>query len=178
MPLPPLPDNNTDVAWLGYTSYGVQHELVFRQPSATPQADIVANAAALAQALKWGLLPTDSFNYLKHRDSGSNVSFPLSWTAVAGTYTGAYDLQGKALFIALSGRSLGGYRCRITFFTVTLADVLGYRQQVSAGAPASTFYNAVQAMEPAAVAIDGEPVIWNSYANMGFNAYWQRKSRG
>lgn len=178
MPLPPLPANNTDVAWLKYTSMGQEHELMFRQPSITPQADIIANAVALATALKVMMHNTDSFTGLRHRDSGSTVSFPLAWTSIAGTASaGGFNADDKAKFIALSGRSLAGYRCKMTFFTPYIADAWGYRQARVSGNHVDTFLDAVDAAEPPFVAVDGSEVIWNQYGNLGFNAYWQRQLR-
>lgn len=172
MPLPPLPFNNTDIAWLKYTSMGVEHELMFRQPPATPQIDIIANATALATALKPFMKTTDSFIGLRHQDSGSTLSFPLAFTAIAGTGTFTPDNNDKPRFESITGRSLGGYRSRITFFTAQPADALGYRL-----AGVSPLQSAVQAMEPPAVAVDGLEVVWNNYLNIGYNAYWQRQSR-
>lgn len=172
MPLPPLPFNNTDIAWLKYTSCGIQHELMFRQPAATPQGDIIANAVALANAVKSLLPSADAFIGLRHQDSGSNLSFPLAWTSIAGTGAAFSENDDKAKFLALAGRSLSGYRCRITLFTPHLSD--SYQYRYNAGTALNT---AVQAMEPPAVAIDGNEVIWHAYSNIGYNAYWQRRLR-
>lgn len=173
MPLPPLPFNNTDIAWLKYTSCGITHELMFRQPAATPQEDIIANAVGIANALKSLMPSSDSFIGLRHQDKNSNLSFPLAWTAIVGTGTAFTENDDKAKFIALAGRSLGGYRCRMTFFTPHVSDTYQYRYL--AGTALNT---AAAAMEPDAVAVDGEPVIWHAYTNIGYNAYWQRQLRG
>lgn len=177
MPLPPLPFNNTDIAWLKYTSYGVQHEIMFRQPSATPQADIIANAVDLANALKAYIPSADAFIGLRHQDSGSNLSFPLAWTAISGTGATPTEFDDKAKFVSVVGRSLGGYRCRMTLFTPYPSDNGGYRVPAGNGGVYQAMLDAVQAMEPAAVAIDGQEVIWNQYTNVGYNAYWQRELR-
>lgn len=172
MPLPPLPANNTDRAWLAYTSQGEGHEIVFRFPSGTTQANIVTACAAFANSIKSAMLTTDTFTGLRHQDSGSTLSFPLAWTVITGTGSGTPDADNKAKFIALSGRSLGGYRCRLTFFTAIINDTVGYRI-----AGSSAIGVAVAAMTTAPVAVDGNAVIWNTYTNVGYNAYWQRQLR-
>lgn len=172
MPLPPLPANNTDRAWLKYTSQGQAHEIVFRFPSATTQANIIAACTAFANSIKVELLTTDSFTALRHQDSGSNLSFPLAWTAIAGTKSATPDNDNKAKFLALSGRSLAGYRCRLTMFLPGINDTVGFRILTT-----TALQTAVAAMTTAPVAIDGAAVVWNGYTNVGYNAYWQRQLR-
>lgn len=172
MPLPPLPANNTDRAWLKYTAQGVSHEIVFRFPSTTTQANIITACTSFANSFKSMMLPTDTFTGLRHQDSGSLLTFPLAWTSIAGTGSGTPDGDQKAKFIALSGRSLGGYRCKLTMFAPLWTDVSGFRVATS-----TQLQIAVAAMTPAPVAIDGGAVIWNTYTNIGYNAYWQRQLR-
>lgn len=177
MPLPPLPDNNTDRAWLKYTADGIEHEIVVRFPSATAQATIVTAMTTLANGLKGFIRTTDSFTALRHQDSGSTLSFPLDWTAIAGTNPAVPDADNKPAYLSIVGRSLGGYRCRMTMFCPTGADTLLYRINRVSGNGADTFLDAVEAMTPAPVAKDGQNVVWNQYANRGYNAYWQRQQR-
>ena len=172
MPLPPLPANNTDRAWLKYTAQGIEHEIVFRFPSTTPQADIITACTAFANSIKGNVLTSDAFTGLRHQDSGSSVSFPLAWTSIAGTLSGTPDGDNRAKFESITGRSLAGYRARLTFFLPNMGDTVGYR--ITAGHVLNT---AVAAMTTPPVAIDGAAVVWNTYANVGYNAYWQRQLR-
>lgn len=178
MPLPPLPENNTDRAWLKYTSLGVEHEMVFRFPASTPQADIATACGVVANALKAYISTTDSFSGIRHQDAGSIVSFPISFTPVAGTGTGLDDGDDKPRYMSITGRSLQGYRVKLTQFTGQVTDATGYRQARLAGNYADVFLDAIEAMAVQPRAIDGNLVVWNQYANMGYNAYWQRKQRG
>lgn len=172
MPLAPLPANNTDRAWLRYTANGQQHEIVFRFPSATTQANIVTAVTAFANSIKSSLLTTDSFTALRHQDSGSNLTFPLAWSNIAGTNAGAVDADNTPKFVSMTGRSLNGYRCRLTMFLPSVTDAQKYRMTGS-----TALQTAVAAMTTAPVAIDGAAVVWNSYTNVGYNAYWQRQQR-
>lgn len=173
MPLPPLAENNTVRGWLKYSNMGVEHELQFRLPAGSSSADVGLTGQDLATGLKSLLPDTDSFKGLRWAIAGSNLSFPLPFAAIAGTGGAASgELDDKAKFIALAGRSLNGYRCRITLFTAATPDTQGYR------GPTGTLYNVVTALSMPLVAIDGAPVVWNAYSNVGYNAYWQRQLRG
>jgi hypothetical protein len=172
MPLPPLPENNTIRAWLKYTSQGEQHELCFRVPLTATTTDAHTVAVALANGLKSLMNTTDSFQALRISNVGSNLSFPVAWTAIAGTGSAPGDASDKAEFISVVGRSAGGYRCRLTFFTAYYVQNNGYRINV-----ATPLYNTAISTTPALASIEGVPVIWNAYTNRGFNAYWQRELR-
>lgn len=152
---------------------GTEHEMVMRFPSATPQADQVANAVDIANSLKTAMLTSDSFLGVRHADSGSNLSFPLAFTPIAGTGSWTPETDDEAKFWSITGRSLGGYRCRLTFFTGASGDSAGYRIIGS-----NNLLTAVGTAEPPLVAIDGQEVVWNNYMNIGYNSYWQRQLRG
>lgn len=177
MPLPPLADNLTVRVWLKYTSMGQEHDLCFRQPALTSDVDVSANAVDLANALKTIMLSTDAFTGLRASAAGSTVSFPLAWTSIAGTLGTSVEADDAAKFVAISGRSSVGYRCRLTFFTPVPGDTIGYRQNRASANYADVLLDAVEAAEPALVALNGGVVIWNQYANFGYNAYWQRQLR-
>lgn len=177
MPLTPLPANNTDRAWLKYTSKTVEHELCFRLPSTATQAQFITTATAIANGLKAWMNTSDSFTGLRHQDSGSTVSFPLAWTSIAGTNAEAIEADEGADFLALSGRSLAGYRCRVTFFTGIINPANGYREPPSTAGSTKALYDTITGLSPALVAIDGALVVWNAYINIGRNAYWTRQLR-
>lgn len=172
MLLPDLLPNNTRRFWLKYTAFGVKHDICFRMPTGTTVADGVQNAQDLATALAPLMATTDSFQSLRYSEAGSNLSFPIAFLPVTGTlsYTGKKD--DKAEYLAVAGRSLGGYRCRLTFFCGGYNEDNGFRV-----AAQTALLIAANAAEPAFAAIDGLEVIWNGYTNRGYNAYWQRKLR-
>lgn len=177
MPLPPLPPNNTITAWLGYTSVGFRHEMQFRCPSGTSTSSIIGVANALAGNLKSRMRTTDSFLDLKYRAAGSIVSLPLAFTAQSGTSGASVENDDSTKFFAVSGRSNGGYRVKMTFFCPTPSDAIGYRQGRTAGNEADSFLTTVEAFTASICAVDGLPVVWHQYANFGYNAYWQRQMR-
>lgn len=177
MPLTPLPPENTARFWLKYTSGGVEHELMFRLGSGTTSATGQAAANTLATNLKTWLPAADSFLSLRWAANGSPLSFPLAFTPQVGTGTALAEETDKARFCSVVGRSAGGYRCRMTFFTPNIADTVAYRTATGVTTPGSTLYNIVTSASPPFVSVEGSGVIWNGYSNNGFNAYWQRRSR-
>lgn len=177
MPLPPLPDNNTGRAYLEYTWGAITHEICFRHADTASQADYIATATALANALKPYIGTSDRFTALRFSNDGSNLSFPLAWTAIAGTGSDPTNDHQRAAFVALSGRSSGGYRCRITFFTNYWGVSNDYRAPTTGTNAGAALYSAVTSATPVLVAKDGAGVIWNAYVNQGENAYWQRQFR-
>jgi hypothetical protein len=177
MPLPPLPENNTDRAWLKYTSGGVTHEMEFRMPSTTTQAQFVTTATAIANGLKNYMPTADSFTGLRHSDSGSILSFPLVFTAIAGTNATSWELEDKAHFVALSGRSLDGYRSKITFFSVYADDNKQFRSPAPGLLAAAALYSTITGLSPSLCSVSGQDMVWNGYINQGYNSYWQRQLR-
>lgn len=177
MPLPPLADNLTVRAWLKYSWGGVEHELCYRLESTATTGDIATAANALTTALKPYLGASDSFKALRYSPALSNLSFPIPTTAVAGTGSDPTNDQQRASFVALAGRSSGGYRCRVTFFSNYWGTANDFRGGTTGGNAGAALYGAITGLAPDIVAKDGNPVIWNAYVNQGFNAYWQRQFR-
>lgn len=177
MPLTPLPANNTARAWLKYT-WGLQeHELCFRLGSTATTGDFQLVAASFANALKNYLGTTDSFTALRYSAAGSIVSNPLSWTPVAGTNSAPTNDQQRASFVAVSGRSAAGYRCRVTFFSNYWGTANDFRGPTTGSNAGAALYSVATTASPALVAVDGAAVVWNAYVNQGFNSYWQRQFR-
>lgn len=177
MPLAPLPANNTARAWLKYTSMGTEHEMCFRLPAASTTTDYITIAASLANGLKGFMWSSDAFTSLRYSAAGSIVSFPLAFTAITGTNGTSPVVDDEAKFVAMSGRSSAGYRCRITFFTPYPADTLGFRVAAPASFAPAALYATVTGLSIPLHAVDQVAVIWNAYINIGYNSYWQRQLR-
>jgi hypothetical protein len=81
------------------------------------------------------------------------------------------------LFVSFIGRSTGGRRSRIFVFNTALGPDNDYRSASGQNATITAAISALQALAPSLVAVDDFPVIWKTYANQGYNAYYQRKRR-
>lgn len=173
----PLPDNNTPVVFIDYTAAGVSHTAEIRMALGKGTSDAVAVYNALKGPMAAFLHTSDKVKGGRFRDVGSNVSFPLTVSAVAGTVSTALDPDNRPNFISYTGRSTDGRRVRFTLFSpyLNLSDN-GYRTQSLSGADL-TLYNAVTGNTVDARTISGGVPVWNPYRNNGSNAYFQRKIR-
>lgn len=177
MPLTPLPQNNTARAWLKYTWGGVEHELCFRLGSSAAPGDFQLVAASFANALKNYIGSSDAFTALRYSAAASIVSNPLAWTPIAGGGNDPTNDDQRASFVALSGRSPAGYRCRVTFFSNYWGVANDFRAPTTGTNAGAALYAVATTVTPPLVAVDGVPVVWNAYVNQGKNSYWQRQFR-
>ncbi len=172
----PLPPETTGRLFIEYTSLGQEHVAVVRLGTTGTSLEAAAVYGALAPLIAPFLPVEDAITGARYAAPGSNLSFPLGVTPEPGTNTQTFDPDNKPEFISFTGRSLGGRRTRFTIFTPAYnPDVDGYRVLDLTGG-LGALRNELATNE-SITAIDGEPVIWNSYANAGYNAYFQRKQR-
>lgn len=176
MALGPLPANNTSRVFIDYTAGGQKHTAEIRLPSGSSQATAETAAAHMAPLMAPFLWNTDSVYGARFQLAGSNVSFPISFTPVAGLQTPT-DPDRKPNFISFTGRSLDGRRVRFTLFTPAEdIDAVGYRD-TTPSSYALAILNGLKHANVNARSISGANPYWNSYVNSGVNAYYQRKMR-
>lgn len=99
-------------------------------------------------------------------------------TALAG------DISYTPIFISFVGRSTSGARCSLYLYGLHVSPTAGTNEPNDyriTSAEAAWVASAVAALNGAttapAFAIDGNAATWYPYANVGFNAYYQRKAR-
>jgi len=108
---------------------------------------------------------------------GSVIGNPVAMPDFVGeTFgSGAPTNVQQALYLDFVARSTGGRRYRAAFFSPEGTDP-SWRftgAEVMEIGNALTILNAMNDL----CAIDGLPLNWKSYANNGYNAYWQRANR-
>lgn len=173
----PLNPNNTQRFWLRYTSKLVEHELEFRLNETKTAADGATAATALANALKTFLPTADSFLSLRRSAPGSNLSFPVAFTPIAGTNSTAAADDNIPSFLSIVGRSALGRRVRMTVFSPYDYNDPNYRINRSESGGIDAWLDVVEDPSYGFVAVDDVNVIWNQYGNVGYNAYWIRERR-
>lgn len=181
----PLPPNSTMRIWLDYTSGGIQHSLQTRFLGDDPSTvGITQRLTALGDALQGVMSDEDTIVGWRYSLALSNFSFPFEGpVGGAGLLAGGVvNPESQACFVASSGRSTGGRRVRMTVFTVAATGFTAYR--LTRSGLAANFQELFDVLTDAIgtpgedqVAVDGNPVLWNQYLNIGQNAYWQRESR-
>lgn len=178
-PLPPLPPNNTTRVMIDYTSGLVAHSLEFRigSSNATQATD---KANIIITAMRALMSTTDSIVGARWVPAGENISQNLPITGGAGQVAGLVnDAEARACFYSFVGRSNGGRKTRVTFFTLRYSSEQQYRRAYAQmDTQNQALYNAVTNQSiTSLVAVDGQVALWKPYANIGQNAHWQRASR-
>lgn len=173
----PLPSNSTAVLFVDYSTCGHDHTVECRFGSTSN----VGEAMAVVHEV-WTIM-SEYFRLVtitgaRVRADGGVVTTPVTW-AGSGTYgEGAGTEDESAQFISFQGRSLGGRRVKMTFFG-SIIDKSANKYRIYAGAD-DIIEDCIEALDTGMsvpVAIDEGQPIWQNYANIGQNAYWQRKIR-
>lgn len=185
MPLPPLAPNNTARYIISYTANGHDHDVSFRYDDAgAPLAPPVLFLAEISVILiaAQGLMPTDwSLNTARYIPSGSTVSITTGLPPVLPTGA-ATVVPGQAPgFMTWVGRSAGGRQARMFLLGAALDPSSGaaFLQDYRVlGSESVAIQNVRDALDiSSVVAIDNQLPNWYNYANIGFNAYWQKALR-
>lgn len=175
----PLPSNNTAVVYLDYNTCGEDHTLQMRHDGTASNDDTMAVMDAFLLALSPGLNLVTIIG-ARARDAGGAVTYPLTWPGDPTYGSGAGPHYESANFLDFIGRSIGGRRCRVSVFGWSVqADAGGedYRLSASESTAVAAALAVLEAGSGTPVSIDGDPVNWHQYANMGVNAYWRNHIR-
>lgn len=170
----PLSPSNTARFRVHYTVIGKQHAMEVRSSS---------SPAAVGTFLQTFLADLGALQYASVIDfvdfavSGSNVFNPVTTGAEAFTWgSGAGTTSAIPLFINFIGRTSGGRRIRMAVFGTT-GNAVDYRYLAGENATVDNARADLVAAGSLLLGIDGLTPIWKTYANVGWNAYWQRKVR-
>lgn len=177
----PLNPANSARLYLDYTLGGQDHTVIVRYDSAS----IAAGAADIFRAV---LLANDAafgsnveFVGARVSELNVNVTNPLPWDPVEFVGT-AIAAQDYPRFVSLVGRDAQGYRVRYYFYGINFdtLEPTDYRLTGEELPVWSSFMTDwLDAMEETgATTIAGFTPVMKSYANVGYNAYYQRKARG
>lgn len=174
----PLNPNVTARWYLDYRTAFGRHTMEFRTPNAADTTSQVAAITAFINALKPVCYDETVFDRLRRSAVGSNLSFAVPWTSIAGTHVGTQPLaENGPRFISWVGRGPTGRRVRITLFGTFYGQSNNYRLERTATDEAFIALDLLRAADSPFVAIDGGKPVWNDYVNVGYNAYFQRKQR-
>lgn len=109
--------------------------------------------------------------------NGSTIFNPVTTGIESNVYgTGSPTGLLAPQFIAFQGRTSGGHKTRLSIFGVK-PEENDYRFEPADNSDVDNAVAYIQTTSPYAKGIDGVTPVWYSYANTGFNAYWQRKNR-
>jgi len=175
----PAAINLTNVLFLDYATSGENHTVQIRYDGAASLTDAMVLLDAFLEQLD-PMIYVMSVLGARVRDIGGVVTYPVSWSG-AGTYgDGTGPHNGSANYIDFVGRALNGRRCRISMFgLITPVDATGhdFRLAESADANVENCLTILRGGTGVPVSIEGDPVNWYTYANIGVNAYWRNRIR-
>lgn len=173
----PLPHNNTAIFYLDYVTCGHPHTAEVRIGAAGSLIEAGSMMDAFLTALG-DYIRTLTVVGARGQDAGTNVSYPVVWDG-AGTYgSGPGSEDESAQFISFVGRSLGGRRYRQYVYGCAIDHSVGkYRIQAGADTTVAAALAVLEALPNTPCAIDGDPVNFKQYANLGQSGYWTRQLR-
>jgi hypothetical protein len=135
---------------------------------------LIAAHAALFP-LNWAIESAEVYRVHEHYSTAVPITLTHGTSEVA--VTGFTEPR----FYSLIGRSSGGRRVRSYIYGI----IIGAQDNNYRFTPGdNTYLDAFRVdwlnflFDLPSCAIDGNLVVWKSYLNTGFNAYWQRKVRG
>jgi hypothetical protein len=163
--------------FIEYTSQGQAHVAIARLPTSGDDVLAASMYTTLKNAMLPLMAPTDRVTGARYSAAGSNISFPMLVTPGTGSGAAQVDDEIQPRFFSFTGRSADGRRVKFTLFTGQ-ADTngLGYRDTTPSAAQ-QTLLTALGSTQADVRSISGQPVRWNTYVNLGENAYFQRKNR-
>lgn len=175
----PAEPTNTARAFFDYTVGGEPHSLMVRFVNDAAavagvgsfHAVLAANVAAFGDNVLW--------TGARIANQGTNVTNPVSWDLIEGTDT-PIDAWDFPLFVSFYGRSADGTKARWYFYGVRMANPPGdYRIDGESFPDVTALLTDFQdwADEANVVTIGATPPVIANYANVGYNAYHQRKAR-
>lgn len=173
----PIDTKNTATWYLNYTSGLQEHALCFRSKDAASEASVLAFCDALVAILRIQMYAVDNIANVERRAKGSPYRFIVKTYGLAGQGAGSIGAGEQTQFYSWTGRSTGGRDVRMTFFTGIAPADANFRVPLGANSFVDAVLGTLADYEDVLCAIDGLGVIWNPYANVGFNAYWQREAR-
>jgi len=111
--------------------------------------------------------------------AGDNFSVPVSWTPIVSTLADeplADDTVGE--YLNFVGRSLTtGKRVRLFLFEQVFGPERKMRKNPGDNTPIDEVISTLEGSGAEIGAIDGSPVVWKTYTNLGINDYWVRQAR-
>lgn len=186
MPVVALPPSNTPRLWVDYVANGLEHTFQFRYPgsssSGPPDASFL-NGITLWLSEMLSFLPSD-FSILgaRYAPAGTDVTLPTTAPSSPGTGAGSTSPAERPAFITFVGRTTLGRKVKVQLLSVAVSPAQEegvYSDYRQTGAGSASVQDAVDALNLLpAVGIDGEPITWYDYINLGYSAYWQKQMRG
>lgn len=178
----PLPDNNTACYFVDYSFAGQERTMQFRALPTVNEFDLAETVQDLLNALAPEMDPSWAVLGARYRAKGSLVTLPaVAPTTPTGRGPDIVEQWQYPRFLSFIGRGqTSGRRVRLYVYGLSLAQDPTYRFDpplVGAMAAARGVLEAMTAIGMFLTIAEDVPLVY-PYANLGFNAYWQKEQRG
>lgn len=173
----PLLPSSTSRYKLTYSTAPFEHSMIMRVVNSVTPSQASSYFDAFLAALG-PLLGTITIVRLELALQASDVFNVVAWSGAATYGTGAPANIQEPAFISFTGKDALGRRARVTCFGLTGVTQQDYRFQAGESAAADAARVQLATGSDRWKTIGGLSPVWNNYANLGFNAHYQRKLRG
>jgi len=179
MAIPALPPTSTERWFYDYTANGVQHTLIMRTADEHEAADAADALNTFLTAISGNLSEIETVG-LRVARIGSNITLPQATTGLSATYG---DTPGSAINVPLqvtfTGKSTDGHKARVGIFGWLSQTDSSWRITRGEDADVAAGLDALADLSTGGyfVGISGHAVIWNQYANIGYNDHWVKNRR-
>lgn len=164
-----------------YTGQFFSHTMLFHGVIGEAQATLVAAVREVLEQMAPLTLNGTTFDRAEYAETGSHLFFPVNgWEAIVSA-SGVNKTAGAPPnpYLQWGGRdTAGGFRKKLYLFEVFLPPTndMKYLPGENTSVDNVTDQLVLNAAQLGNIA--GNPVVWASYANYGYNDYLQRKARG
>jgi len=171
------PDSTT--RWfLTYSVGGREHVAQLRSTSSATNEQASAAFADLLGALasENELFETDIIQ-LERAAAGSNTREPQTWTEALSFGSDTLLEADQPRYIAFSGRATGNQQVRVFFYGWKGTHPDDYRLNSGDAPGVDAALVVLAGLANIGLSAGLNAPIWKPYANIGFNAYWQKQQR-
>src|SRR6185369_7094477 len=169
-----LSPDNTPRYRVHYTVNSHDHTFQLRSHESPFTIGVFINA--FVAAIDWACYAS-VINQVEFAAAGSNVFNPVTTWAESTTWgTGTGVGLAVPEYVDFIGRTSGGRRVRLAVFGLGFGDNQ-YRFDPGDNADIDAGIAELVSMGSSLRGIDDLTPVWKNYANMGFNAYWQKAIR-
>lgn len=172
----PLPPSSTRRYFVDYETCLENHTTMVRTDAGVSPAAFTTAFQSIMTELS-SLLYTVNVAGVRTAALGSDVSLPVTSGLTGYIYGGPNGAHGAApIFLDFIGRSSAGRRARMSIYGLQLVPQ-DYRLTSGDNSHIQNVVGILNSTTGMFIGIDGNPVTWYGYANVGYNAYWQREVR-
>ena len=168
----PLPESNTDRAFLTYRVAEQEHTMTVRYNSESATlAEVITSIDDFITAIE-PLLYSSSFVRFETSVNGSNVRVPQTWTGQTEWGGSAADPDDAPYFLSFTGKDVEGRRFRLEIFGRGVNVGLPWRIFAVDDSSVAAALAVLETEAAVFLTIAGNTPYFNQYANRSVSQHW------